>query len=594
MTRTDFLANLVSVIGFSGFKIRNRRVTKHAFIAVSHYRDTDESPSVTFSALELALEKAGFEIQRFDGCDKSKLRLAVESFCKAVTTNPDAVCMFYFSGYVLGGYGSTFIVPTGLPHTLKEDSLASSCVPLSMFNELIGETDKNRAFVVLDNEHDYEILLGNPDTDTGANVDDLGPIRAAEAGTNNPYTLIVAALSGYKFVKHGRKSTNFLHYWAKYLSASSLKLGIQFLSTDIMRDSGGNQSILFLPSGSEVVNASLGDISKIESSIAVILNVANARVSFDGVESESGIKVVKIADSTKKVVTKISVIAPGKETLQIEEYFEFGKRRDVKVLLLDVADPTVKPTKLSFSFDQIKYRQLAEYCNDIVHVPPASFIMGDNKKQETAPEHIVNLSQFHIGRYPVTRSLWTEYCAAVDRPLPDDPGWEYEAKQPVVNVSWLDIAKGTLDRPSFCDWVSSVTGLQCRLPTEAEFEYCAGLGTRKEYPWGDEFIASNLIYRQNSRRRNHPVNRTMFIYQNKLGLLDMIGNVREWCGDNYGAYPAAKVVNPAGPSFGEYRCVRGASWSTNTLNGCSVWTRGFMEPDRTVIDIGFRVVLLPK
>lgn len=74
----------------------------------------------------------------------------------------------------------------------------------------------------------------------------------------------------------------------------------------------------------------------------------------------------------------------------------------------------------------------------------------------------------------------------------------------------------------------------------------------------------------------------------------MIGNVREWCGDNYGAYPAAKVVNPAGPSFGEYRCVRGASWSTNTLDGCSVWTRGFMEPDRTVIDIGFRVVLLPK
>jgi formylglycine-generating enzyme required for sulfatase activity len=77
----------------------------------------------------------------------------------------------------------------------------------------------------------------------------------------------------------------------------------------------------------------------------------------------------------------------------------------------------------------------------------------------------------------------------------------------------------------------------------------------------------------------------------------MSGNVCEWCRDWYGSdyYEKCRkkgVVNdPAGPSRGGVRVLRGGSWS-NFPQSCRVSGRYGYHPANRNFDIGFRLVLV--
>ena len=90
-----------------------------------------------------------------------------------------------------------------------------------------------------------------------------------------------------------------------------------------------------------------------------------------------------------------------------------------------------------------------------------------------------------MGRYPVTCLQYSFYVQTqVESNVP--LGWRSrlpppgKEDHPVTGVSWYE-AK------AFCDWLAQVTGIEHRLPTEAEWEKAArGVSDARPYPWGND------------------------------------------------------------------------------------------------------------
>ena len=221
---------------------------------------------------------------------------------------------------------------------------------------------------------------------------------------------------------------------------------------------------------------------------------------------------------------------------------------------------------------------------EFVLVPAGSFLMGGNKLFETAekdemPQHRVTISKpFYLGIHEVTQAQWVAVMG-------ENPSKFKGRQRPVEQVSWDEVQK-------FIGKLNAQEGhKRYRLPSEAEWEYAARAGTGGTYFFGDDEDELGLYawYEDNAAGKTHHVAGKK---PNPWGMYDMHGNVWEWVQDWYAQdyYQGSPANDPAGPSAGEYRVLRGGSWS-NGAEFCRVADRGIISTDIRLDHLGFRLVL---
>lgn len=231
-------------------------------------------------------------------------------------------------------------------------------------------------------------------------------------------------------------------------------------------------------------------------------------------------------------------------------------------------------------------------------------VSADHVQQET-PRHAVRLSRpFYCETHEVTVAEFrlfvedTGYTTEAETahsgtlfrdgrwvPDPDcnwrSPGRSQGDKSPVTQVTWNDAQE-------FCAWLSQKDGRRYRLPSEAEWEFACRGGGQTAWSTGNNpaTLAAAAWYEKNSQMNVHDVETRL---PNAFGLGDMHGNVWEWCQDWYGSYSAAGAMNPAGPSQGNARVLRGGGFANAAALVRSAW-RWSDRPQRADWNIGFRVV----
>jgi sulfatase modifying factor 1 len=252
---------------------------------------------------------------------------------------------------------------------------------------------------------------------------------------------------------------------------------------------------------------------------------------------------------------------------------------------------------------------------DLARIPPGDFLMGaGDGEDDERPVHRVFVSEFFIGRFPVTQDEYARFIRATGHPAPaigdlplvalgardalfrelaapyvwdnDRPPPGY-GSHPVVLVRYDDAL-------AYCRWLSEAIGRLVRLPTEGEWEKAARAGTDGlRYPWGNDIDASRGSFlTDRSLKRQRGTRLTGTYPPNAYGLYDMSGNVWEWTADWYASdyYGLGEMRDPRGPESGSMRIVRGGSWVNDDVSMLRCAYRHKVPPDTYAYSVGFRIV----
>jgi formylglycine-generating enzyme required for sulfatase activity len=318
--------------------------------------------------------------------------------------------------------------------------------------------------------------------------------------------------------------------------------------------------------------------------VRVTSGTAEAELLLDG-----GV-VGKIAAGTE---TELANIPAGLRLVGIRDASGREKWEPVRVeagrtVLVDLSVPDPQAGRIPYRLEALGknsqgYEEYRRGSDDavVVKIPGGEFLMGNTETEGSPLEHRAYVSEFLIDKKGVTWAQYKKYAEVVGISLPPrDPYWGIHDDHPVVFVTWEE-AKG------YCEWAGA------RLPTEAEREKAARGTDHRKYPWGNEEAAPDLGvfrsewgYEATAPVGAHPAGASPY------GLLDMGGNVWEWCSDWYDRdyFEVSPYRDPKGPASGTSHVLKGGSWDSRpSVLSCSA--RNFGHRGYRELDFGFRCAM---
>lgn len=243
--------------------------------------------------------------------------------------------------------------------------------------------------------------------------------------------------------------------------------------------------------------------------------------------------------------------------------------------------------------------------NEMALIPAGSFIMGttvaDARRMvdeygwslpwalAETPQREETLPDFYLDVAPVTHDDYARFLAEhPDHPVPvvnelgaEPYNWDEQSRRPpellsdhpVVLVSWEEAQ-------AYCRWVGKA------LPSEEQWEKGARGEDGRRYPWGDAWDSERLncaerltgseMQKVSQWQEWWVENEDILLQVNTTpvggfpagaspyGLLDMGGNVWEWCDAWYDAYPGSQAEHE---NFGrQFKAMRGGSWMGTRRN----------------------------
>ncbi len=294
------------------------------------------------------------------------------------------------------------------------------------------------------------------------------------------------------------------------------------------------------------------------------------------------------------VVIALVILLSGGDEGNKDKQTDAGDRTEVALDLTDTPTNTASPTAtatLPPGFEKVtsnaQWKELGGPIEQefdgvmMVLVPAGCFDMGSTQEQRDYAVSLGSTLENTVGETPVM-----EICF-------DAPFWidKYE----VTNEQYGSVGCSTYssepDQPRNCiywfDARDYCESRGARLPTGSEWEYAARGPDDLIYPWGNEFVADNVVYGGNSNSQIAEVGSKLGGVS-WVGAYDLSGNVWEWVSSLYLPYDSSED-RENNSNNSDFRVVRGGSF-VNTASSLRAANRHRGSPGLGDKYYGFRCV----